>query len=125
MAPLAARHGMAMAHTPLLAQWCAALLFAAAAVTAVNVVYDETGWTKLDWPMFKVQHDVMADPSPLEEAVSSLSLRTELAAAALNSVDGPVHRKPSERLSGCVLCPGREAAAAPGSGPPLRSRPAC
>ncbi len=76
---------------------------AAVAVAAVNVIYDETGWTKLDWPKFKVPHDVMTDPSPLDEVLPSLpSLRAELAAAALNSVDGPMLRRPDQGLSGCV-----------------------
>lgn len=69
-------------------------------IGAVNIVYDETGWTKVDWHKYKIDFDPGLEPSPADELISSEALRKALGACRINSLDGPVKRTPSLRAPG-------------------------
>lgn len=67
---------------------------------AVNVVYDETGWTKREWHIYKIDFDLNAGTDPAEEAVKSPELRKHLSEVKLNSLHGPTKRRPVSKFAG-------------------------
>jgi hypothetical protein len=67
---------------------------------AVNVVYDETGWTKREWHKYKIDFDLNTGTDPAEEAVKSPELRKHLSEVKLNSLHGPTKRKPVSKFAG-------------------------
>lgn len=78
----------------------AALLILLQAVVAVNVVYDETGWTKREWHKHKIDFDMNNAVDPVDEVIKSAAIKQYLAAAKLNSVQGPVKRKAVSKFAG-------------------------
>ncbi len=71
---------------------------------AVNVIYDETRWTKEHWNKYKVEFEPLRDFTPSEEVPSDPALKTALSGSKLNSLDGPSERRLVSRPSGCALC---------------------
>ncbi|KAF8066329.1 P4H4 [Scenedesmus sp. PABB004] len=78
----------------------AAALLLCGAVGAVNVLYDEVGWTKVDWHKYQLPYSHNWEQPPSDEAVRSPELREALALARLNSVDGPEERSAEEKPPG-------------------------
>jgi len=75
-------------------------LLALQAAVAVNVVYDETGWTKRDWHKYKIDHDLNTGMDPAEEVFKSAALKKFLSESRINSLHGPVQRKPVSKFAG-------------------------
>ena len=76
-----------------------ALLVLQAAV-AVNVVYDETGWTKRDWHKYKIDFDINNGVDPVDEVVKSPAIKKYLSESLLNSVQGPTKRTAASKFAG-------------------------
>lgn len=68
--------------------------------SAVNIIYDETGWTKLDWHKYKLDYSTLYDPLPSQEVIKSPEIRKALAQCSLNSLDGPSPRVAIKRPPG-------------------------
>lgn len=69
-----------------------ALLVLQAAV-AVNVIYDETGWTKVDWHKYKIDFDINLGADPADEVLKSPEVKKLLTEAHINSLHGPAKRR--------------------------------
>lgn len=67
---------------------------------AVNFIYDETGWTKLDWHKYKIDYSTVYDPIPSEEVIKNPDIRKALSQCKINSLDGPYERSTQERPPG-------------------------
>lgn len=69
------------------------------AAVAVNTVYDETGWTKSEWHKYKIDFDLNFGVDPAED-LKSADLKKHLTETHLNSLYGPVKRKPVSKFAG-------------------------
>lgn len=70
------------------------------AAVAVNIVYDETGWTKRDWHKYKIDFDMNLGVDPADEVLKSADLRKHLGETQLNSLHGPLKRKAVSKYAG-------------------------
>lgn len=77
-----------------------ALLLSTQLTSAVNILYDETGWTKVDWHKYKIDYSTVYDPFPSIEVIQSPEIRKALAQCKLNSLDGPFRRFMEKRPPG-------------------------
>lgn len=75
-------------------------LIALQAAVAVNIVYDETGWTKRDWHKYKIAFDMNLGVDPAEEVFKSADLRKHLGETQLNSLHGPAKQKAVSKYAG-------------------------
>jgi hypothetical protein len=69
-------------------------------IAAVNIIYDETGWTKQEWHKYKIEYNPSFEASPVDEVIKSPELRKALSKASLNSLDGPLPRSTIARSLG-------------------------
>jgi hypothetical protein len=69
-------------------------------IAAVNILYDETGWTKVDWHKYKIEYSPQLETSPSEAVIKSDVIRKALEQSKINSLDGPVERTPFVRIPG-------------------------
>eukprot|EP00775_Hariotina_reticulata_P011589 gene11589-11733_t len=69
-------------------------------IAAVNILYDETGWTKVDWQKYKIDYSPQLETSPSEAVIRSDEIRKALEQSKINSLDGPVERTPFVRIPG-------------------------
>jgi hypothetical protein len=76
-----------------------ALLVLQAAV-AVNVIYDETGWTKVDWHKYKIDFDLNLGTDPADEVLKSPEVKKLLTEAHINSLHGPAKRRTVNKFAG-------------------------
>lgn len=77
-----------------------AVLLFAQLIAAVNIIYDETGWTKQDWHKYKLEYNPSFEASPADEVIKSAELRKALSQASINSLDGPLPRSTALRPLG-------------------------
>jgi hypothetical protein len=77
-----------------------AVLLFAQLIAAVNIIYDETGWTKQDWHKYKIEYNPSFEASPADEVIKSPELRKALSQASINSLDGPLPRSTALRPLG-------------------------
>lgn len=82
--------------------WLLGALVVLQLASAVNIVYDETRWTKEDWHKYRIEFDPLETFNPSEEAALPAALKKALAGSSFNSLDGPLQRRAVSKAPGWV-----------------------